>query len=97
MPRHTFSLWNRYDLTPAWGVGLGVIHRGDSFTSTDNTVTLPAFTRLDAALFGRVGPVRGQVNLENALDTGYYAAAHNNNNITPGAPRALRVSLSTTF
>jgi len=97
VPRHSFSLWNRYDLTPAWGVGLGVIHRGDSFTSTDNTVTLPAFTRLDAALFGRVGPVRGQVNLENALDTGYYAAAHNNNNITPGAPRALRVSLRTTF
>ena len=97
VPRHSFSLWNRYDLTPAWGLGLGVIHRGDSFTATDNTVTLPAFTRVDAALFGRVGRVRGQVNLENVLDTGYYASAHNNNNITPGAPRALRVSLGTTF
>ena len=97
VPRHSFSLWNRYDLTPAWGLGLGVIHRGDSFTSTDNTVRLPAFTRVDAALFGRVGHVRGQVNLENVLDTGYFAAAHNNNNITPGAPRALRVSLSAAF
>jgi catecholate siderophore receptor len=97
VPRHSFSLWNRYDLTRSWGLGLGVIHRGDSFTSTDNRVTLPAFTRVDAALFGRVGNVRGQVNLENVLDTGYYASAHNNNNITPGAPRALRVSLSAAF
>jgi catecholate siderophore receptor len=60
-------------------------------------VTLPAFTRVDAALFARLGPLRGQLNLENVTGAGYYAAAHNNNNITPGAPRALRVSLGAAF
>jgi catecholate siderophore receptor len=97
VPRHSFSLWNRYALTRRWAVGAGVIHRGDSFTSTDNAVVLPAFTRVDAAVFATFGRVRGQVNVENALGADYYAFAHNNNNITPGSPRALRVGLATRF
>ena len=51
LPENSLSLWNRYDFTRRAGAGLGVIHRSEVFTSTDNTVTLPAFTRLDAALF----------------------------------------------
>jgi catecholate siderophore receptor len=97
LPRHSFALWNRYALTPAWAVGLGVVHRGEVFTSTDNRVTLPAFTRVDAALFAGLGRVRAQANLENLLDARYWAFAHSNNNITPGAPRALRLSLTTRF
>jgi catecholate siderophore receptor len=97
VPRHSFSLWSRYDLTPAWGIGLGVLHRGDSFTSTDNAVVLPGFTRVDGAVYATFGRFLGQVNVENLLDADYYASAHNNNNITPGAPRALRVGLTTRF
>ena len=40
---------------------------------------------------------RRKLNLENLFDEGYYAFAHSNNNITPGSPRALRVSLTTRF
>ena len=29
--------------------------------------------------------------VENLLDTEYYASAHSNNNITPGAPRSSRL------
>jgi catecholate siderophore receptor len=97
VPEHSFSLWNRYDLSRTWGVGLGLLHRGDSFTSTDNAVVLPAFTRVDAALYGTFGRFLGQLNLENVLDEDYYAFAHNNNNITPGSPRAVRVALTTRF
>ena len=39
VPPHTFSLWNRYDVADRWGLGVGVIHKADMFTSTDNTVT----------------------------------------------------------
>jgi catecholate siderophore receptor len=67
------------------------------FTSTDNTVTVPAFTRVDAGLFGNVGRFRAQVNLENVLDERYYAYAHSNTNITPGSPRAVRLALTTRF
>jgi catecholate siderophore receptor len=41
--------------------------------------------------------VRAQVNLENLLNERYYASANNNFNITPGSPRAVRVTLTTRF
>src|SRR5215213_3455956 len=37
VPRHTFSLWNRYDVTKQMGVGLGVIARSKSYTSVNNS------------------------------------------------------------
>jgi catecholate siderophore receptor len=98
LPEHSWSLWNRYDVSRVAGVGLGLIHRGAVFASTDNLVALPSFTRADAAVFLRFGRhLRAQANLENLLDTRYYASAHSNNNITPGSPRALRVGLTTLF
>lgn len=98
LPKNSFSLWNRYDLSRAWGVGLGLIHRSDVFTSTDNTVILPRYTRVDAAVFFSLGQrLRAQVNVENLFDVDYYPYAHSNNNITPGSPRAVKVGLTTRF
>ena len=98
LPRHTFSLWNRYDFNDQWGAGLGVISQSDLFTSADGKVTLPGYARIDAALYYSLTPaIRVQANLENLFDRKYYAAAHSNNNITPGAPRALRLSLNVRF
>ena len=98
VPRHSFSLWNRYDITPRWGVGAGIIHAGEQFTSTDNTVALPSFTRVDGALFVRLArALSAQVNVENLFDERYFAFSHNNTNITPGSPRAIRVALTTKF
>jgi catecholate siderophore receptor len=98
LPRHTFSLWNRYDLSQRWGVGLGTIYRDEIYAATDNIVKLPSFVRFDVAVFCRLSPkVRAQLNLENALDREYYATANSNTNITPGSPRAIRVSLTTSF
>jgi catecholate siderophore receptor len=98
LPSHSLSLWNRYDFSPRAGAGLGLVHRGEVFTSTDNTVVLPAFTRLDAAVFVSItSKLRAQVNVENLLDTEYFPHAHSNNNITPGSPRALRVGLTAGF
>ncbi|HXH23807.1 MAG TPA: TonB-dependent receptor, partial [Vicinamibacterales bacterium] len=98
VPRHSFSLWNKYDVSRHWGVGLGVIARSDRFVATDNRVVLPAFARVDAAVFFQVTPqVRLHVNVENLFDEHYFWAAHNNNNIAPGSPRAARVVLTTRF
>ena len=98
LPRHTLSLWNRYDLNKQWGLGLGTIYRDEIFASTDNTVRLASFVRFDAALFFRFSArFRAQLNVENVFDRGYYATAHSNTNITPGSPRAFRVGLTTRF
>ena len=98
LPEHKISLWNRYQLTPAWGVGLGLMYQSDMYTSTDNTVTLPSFTRVDAALFYSLNDrIRAQLNVENLLDEDYLANAHNNNNISPGSPLAVRMGVTVAF
>ncbi len=98
LPRHSASLWSRFSLSPQWAAGLGVSYRGRVFTSTDNTVVLPDYARMDGALYYQSGPaLKLQLNAENLLDQRYYAFAHSNNNITPGSPRAFRLSLITAF
>jgi catecholate siderophore receptor len=95
LPEHSFSLWNRFDLGPRWGLGLGAIRRSESFAATDNAVALPGYTRLDGAVYFAMSErVQLQLNVENLLDREYFPNAHSNNNITPGSPRAGYVSVS---
>ncbi len=98
LPKHTYSIWNRYDFTPWFGAAFGVIGRSNMFTTTTNAVTLPAFTRVDAALYGRINKyLRAQVNIENLFDVNYIAAAHNDNNIAPGSPITARATIIASF
>lgn len=98
LPKHSFSLWTKYAMTRRLAGAVGIVQRGTVFTSTDNLVTLPRYTRVDAAVFYDVAPqLRVQLNLENLFDERYFVSAHSNTNITPGAPRAARLSLTTRF
>lgn len=98
VPRRTLSVWNRYDFSPAVGIGAGVVEQARSYAAIDNAVILPRFRRVDAALFLALIPrVRTQVNVENAGNVRYFPTSHGSNNILPGAPRTLRVSLATAF
>jgi catecholate siderophore receptor len=95
VPHRTFSLWNRYQIVPAVGIGLGVVRQSDMYAAIDNTVTLPGFTRADGAVFVRVNErLSAQANIENLFDERYYPTSHGNNNIMPGAKRTLRLSLT---
>lgn len=98
VPHHTFSIWNKYQVVNKLAFGVGVIHRADMFTAIDNTVTLPAYTRIDAAVFVPFSERwRLQGNVENLLNRKYFLNADGNNNISPGAPRAIRLALVTRF
>ncbi|MGC1468355.1 MAG: TonB-dependent siderophore receptor [Sphingorhabdus sp.] len=101
LPKHQFSLWNRYDVSDALGVGLGVIHQSSQFAAIRTSATttkLPGSTRVDAALFYNVSEkVQLQANVENLFDANYFADAHNNNNITPGGPINGRVTVRVKF
>ncbi len=98
LPKTSVSLWNRYDVFSMLGLGLGVSYVGDRFTSTDNSVTLPAYTRADGAIFFKISPqFKAQLNVENLLDKKYFSVAHSNNNITPGSPRFFRFQISTSY
>jgi catecholate siderophore receptor len=75
-----------------------VIHQTRSYAAIDNAVTLPGFTRLDAAAFWDINPqYRAQLNIENLNRARYYPVADNNNNISPGAPFAVRAALTVRF
>lgn len=101
VPEHQFALWNRYDVDPRIGLGVGVVHQSSQFAAIRTSATttrLPAFTRVDAALFFKATErLELQVNVENLFDEGYFSDAHNNNNITPGAPINARITARVTF
>ena len=98
VPRHSFSLWTRYDVSKQFGAGFGAIARSKSFASISNQVKLPGYARFDAALYYQITPkIEAQLNVENLFGADYFPAAHSDNNIAPGAPTtakfALRVDL----
>ncbi len=98
LPEDMISLWSRFTVNERFGFGVGVIHQAEQFASLSNAVTLPDFTRVDLAAFYEVnGKLSLQLNIENLLDTDYFPAAHNDNNITTGEPRYGRLALQYRF
>lgn len=101
VPKHQASLWNRYNFTKAFAAGVGVTHQSSQFAAIRTsaaTTRLPSFTRVDAALYYDVSDaVQLQVNVENLLDTAYFSDAHNNNNISTGAPVNGRFTVRAKF
>ncbi len=101
VPKHQASLWNRYDFTDAFAAGVGIIHQSSQFAAIRTSATttrLPSFTRVDAALYYDVSEaVQLQVNVENLFDTEYFSDAHNNNNISTGAPVNGRFTVRAKF
>ncbi|HYV03259.1 MAG TPA: TonB-dependent receptor, partial [Blastocatellia bacterium] len=98
VPHHNFSLWNNYQIVSRVAAGLGIVHRSDMFAAVDNIVTLPGYTRADAAVyFSLTERIRLQANVENLFDKRYYINADGNNNITPGSSRGVRVGLTARF
>lgn len=98
LPRHQLSAWTRYDLTKRFGIGLGLLHQSSQYTTISNAVTLPAFTRLDAALYYDLSDtVALQLNVENLTDIDYFPSAHTDNNITTGKPLNAKLTLRAKF
>lgn len=101
VPKHQASLWNRYDFTNRFAAGFGIIHQSSQFAAIRTSATttkLPAFTRVDAALYYDLSDaVQLQMNVENLFDTTYFADAHNNNNISTGAPINGRFTIRAKF
>jgi len=98
VPRHSFSLWNRYDVTKQVGVGLGIIARSKSYATVSNALKLPAYARVDGAFYYKLPHgVQAQLNVENILGAHYFPTANADNNIAPGAPRTVRATVGYSF
>ena len=98
VPEHMISLWTKYDFTAQFAAGIGVTHQSSQFATNDNTVRIPAFTRVDAALYYDVSEkVQVQINIENLFDETYYPSVHNNDNISTGEPLNARLTVKFGF
>jgi catecholate siderophore receptor len=99
VPQDTLSLWNRVNFAHGWGAGLGLIHQSSSYATISNAVKLPAFTRVDGAVFYELPDrkTRLALNVENLFDKRYFPTVDADNNISPGAPRNLRLTLYAAF
>lgn len=101
VPQHQASLWNRYEFNDRLAAGLGIIHQSSQFAAirtNPNTTKLPAFTRVDAALYYDLSDaLQLQLNVENLFNTDYFSDAHNNNNISTGAPINGRFTIRAKF
>ena len=97
-PRHQFTMWNRYQFTKVFGVGLGVIHQSSWFAEAGNSVEIPGFTRLDGAVYFDFNENwSAQVDIENILGENYWISSHNDDNISYGAPTSAYVALKGKF
>ncbi|MEM6746381.1 MAG: TonB-dependent siderophore receptor [Pseudomonadota bacterium] len=102
LPENMFSLWNAFQVTPDFGLGIGVTYQDESFITNGlvNGVrpVLPSYTRVDAAAFYDLSDtLRLQVNIENLTDTLYFPNAHSTHQATVGAPLNARFTVSGRF
>ena len=98
LPEDNFSIWNSFQVSNMFGLGLGVTHQGESFSDNGNTTTLPSYTRVDASAYYQLNPkLRVQLNIENLTDELYFPNSHTANNITVGAPINALLTLTGKF
>ncbi len=98
LPENTFSIWNAFQVTDRFGLGLGLTYQDESFINNGNSATLPSYTRIDAAAFYEVSDnLRLQVNIENLTDELYFPNAHATHQVTVGAPINARFGINGRF
>ena len=98
LPGDQVTAWLRHDFSRRIGAGLGLVHQSSQFASISNDVRLPAFTRLDAALYWQAtAGLQLQANIENLTDTRYFASAQGDNNIAVGSPINAKLTARVKF
>ena len=74
-------------------------YQDDYYTSFNNTVKIPSFTRVDGAVYYAFPNQKTQLalNVENLGNVKYFPTVDGDNNITPGAPFNARLTLTQRF
>ncbi|QIL42127.1 TonB-dependent receptor [Pedobacter sp. HDW13] len=99
-PKHSASLWTRYNLETlklkGIGFGAGVQYSGTKLPLYIRDFELPAYTLFDAAIY--YSPVGSKVqlaaNLNNILNKTYWVGAQNYLRLFPGTPRNIMFNVT---
>ena len=74
-PRHTYSLWTSYRLTPEWELGGGLVHSSERVLNNANTAVADGYTRYDATLAYHQKSYDVRLNILNLTDEEYFETA----------------------
>ncbi len=98
LPESMFSVWNKFQVSSGFGLGLGVTYQDESFINNSNSAVLPSYTRVDASAYYDVSDkLRAQVNIENLTDELYFPNAHSTHQVTVAAPLNAMFTLTGKF
>lgn len=96
-PLHTAALWTRYNI-PNTGFGIaGGITFVDDRPTFDESVQLPSYLVLDAALYYAFRDLELALNFDNILDRTYFIGGYDDTAIFPGSPFTVRLTASYRF
>ena len=99
-PKHSASLWTRYDLQTrtlkGLGFGAGVQYSGNKLPLYIRDFTLPAYTVVDAAIYysPAASKVQLSMNVNNILNKTYWVGAQNYLRLFPGTPRNVMFNVT---
>jgi iron complex outermembrane receptor protein len=99
-PKHSASLWTRYNFEAkkfqGIGVGAGLQYSGDKLPLYIRNFVIPAYTIVDAAVY--YSPVASKVqlsmNVNNVLNKTYWVGAQNYLRLFPGTPRNVMFNVT---
>lgn len=91
------GIWSDYRFNNGVVAGLGAFYVGDRYADLNNSVRIPAYTRIDASVGYVTADYELRLNIENLTDKRYYAEANSKDRITPGGPLAARLSYTLRF
>lgn len=99
-PKHSASLWTRYNLESqkikGIGFGAGVQYSGTKLPLYIRDFELPAYTLFDAAIYYSPAGSKVQLaaNLNNILNKTYWVGAQNYLRLFPGTPRNIMLNVT---
>ncbi|MDN4057527.1 TonB-dependent receptor [Massilia sp. YIM B02769] len=98
VPERTASVWTRYRFLPQWDAGLGARYVGLRESNAANTVSLPAYTVLDASLAWRQSPALTlTLAVKNLADRDYALSGSGGLRWLLGAPRTVQLTARSSF
>lgn len=100
-PKHSFSLWNRYDFTEGilkdFGIGAGFNYVGDKIAWYDRNLIIPEYTLVDLAAYYKINNVQLAVNVNNVFNKKYWLGAINYTRLYPGTPSNIMLNVRYNF
>jgi iron complex outermembrane recepter protein len=104
VPRFQYNLGADWDVPGINGAALNarILRTGGQYVNTTNTLSIPAWTRVDLGARYRFKfeekDITLRANVENVANKAYWASASTSNNyLTQGDPRTLKVSATVDF